>query len=389
MKLALFELRRFRRALLSRVALVVLTLIPLLYGALYLWAFWDPYGGLKHIPVAIVVEDRPARVADGSTVDAGRQLADTLVDRQVFGWHRTTEAQAEQGLADGTYHLMLRIPADFSSSLASPLDSSRAPRRGQLVVVSDDATNYLSGLLARSAFTEIRASAASGAARGYFDRMLIGFSDLKAETARAAAGAGQLADGTRQAAGGAGDAARGADAAANGAGALAGGLGTATTGAGQLADGLAALDAGSAQLADGTAQAAAGGRLLAGRVDAAADRIGPVLRDNAVAIQRAATALADGADLIAANLTELPRLADQAVVGSTAVRDRLRTISDSLFFDLITLSISPFGATKNWPAGGCHQPPGRLHPRAAYRRSLKTRCRNTLCFVERTWDALP
>ena len=72
-----------------------------------------PPGGFGYGPVAMVVEDRPATAADGTTVRAGQQLADTLTDRQVFAWHRTSEAQAEKGLGDGTYHLMLRIPADW------------------------------------------------------------------------------------------------------------------------------------------------------------------------------------------------------------------------------------------------------------------------------------
>ena len=77
MKLALFELQRFRRALLSRLALLVLTLIPLLYGALYLWAFWDPYGNLKEIPVALVNEDREF---------AETRWSDALPTQTPLGW---------------------------------------------------------------------------------------------------------------------------------------------------------------------------------------------------------------------------------------------------------------------------------------------------------------
>ena len=38
------ELKRFARSRLTRVAIVVLMLLPLVYGALYLWAYWDPFG---------------------------------------------------------------------------------------------------------------------------------------------------------------------------------------------------------------------------------------------------------------------------------------------------------------------------------------------------------
>jgi putative membrane protein len=327
MKLALFELRRFRRALLSRLALLVLTLIPLLYGALYLWAFWDPYGNLKQIPVALVNDDRPATAPGGKTLHAGADLTDELIDRHVFAWHVTSYRDAQKGLEDGSYHLMFHIPADFSSSLASPLDKTRAPEQGKLTVETNDATNYLSGLLARAAFTEIRAAAANSAARGYFDQMLIGFTDIKAQAERAAGGAGQLADGTRQAHGGADQAASGADRAAAGADQLAGGLATANKGANDLATGLAALDAGSAQLADGSAQVAAGTQLLATRVDALDDQAEPILRRDSVLIGRAAQLLADGAGTAADHADALPGLARTARDTAVAARDALTPIA--------------------------------------------------------------
>ncbi|NJC72259.1 YhgE/Pip domain-containing protein [Planosporangium thailandense] len=320
MKLALFELRRFRRALLSRVALVVLTLIPLLYGALYLWAFWDPYGNLKRIPVALVNEDRPAKAPDGSTIHAGQDLTDELINRNVFAWHAASLKDADKGLANGSYHLIFHIPADFSSSLASPLDKARDPERGKLVVVNDDATNYLSGLLARSAFTEVRAAAAKSTAQRYFNKMLIGFTDLKAETEKAANGAGQLADGTQRAHGGANQVADGADRAAGGAGQLASGLAAANKGASDLATGLAALDAGSAQLADGSAQVAGGTQLLASKVDALDDQAGPILRRDAPLIQRAAQLIAAGANTAADNADQLPGLSEKALQSAKAAQ---------------------------------------------------------------------
>src|SRR3954447_7947764 len=106
------ELRRFLRGRLPVAALVVLAVIPLLYGALYLYAFWDPYGRLNHVPAALVMADRAATASDGTQVHAGQDLADELIKRKVFAWPVTGEGGAETGLAAGRYHLMLRIPAD-------------------------------------------------------------------------------------------------------------------------------------------------------------------------------------------------------------------------------------------------------------------------------------
>ncbi|MGC5017846.1 YhgE/Pip family protein [Micromonospora sp. DT47] len=325
-RLARFELRRMTRGRLPRAALAVLTVIPLLYGALYLYAFWDPYGNMNRIPVALVNADRPATASDGGVVHAGQDLTDELLDRKVFGWTVTDADDADAGLRTGRYHLVFAIPADFSATLVASPEPDRPARRGELKVVNDDATNYLSGLLARSAFSEIRAAAAESAASGYFDKMLVGFTDAKAETGKAADGAGQLADGLGTSQDGAGKIADGLDRSEAGAGQLADGLDKSARGADDLASGLDQLRTGAVQLADGSARAASATRAAAKQVDAAADKVEPVLRENADTIEEAATAIAEGADALATGLDALPARADQAVTEAEQVRDRLDTL---------------------------------------------------------------
>ncbi|ASW54045.1 YhgE/Pip family protein [Plantactinospora sp. KBS50] len=325
--LARYELRRFTRGRLPAAALAVLTVVPLLYGALYLAAFWDPYGRLDRIPVALVNEDRPATATDGSPVHAGRDLADELVDRRVFDWRRTDGTRAEAGLRDGRFQLIFEIPADFSASLAAAPDPDQPARPGQLRVVSDDATNYLTGLLARTAFTEIQAAARTTASSGYFDRMLIGFTDAKQRTAEAADGAGRLRDGLDRSGSGAGQLADGLGDAADGADQLAGNLATATAGADQLADGLTTLAAGSAQLAAGAGQAASQTRAAATQINTAIDTWEPVLRRNATRIADAATLIADGAQSLAEHLDTLPGRADDLIERAGTVRDRLDALA--------------------------------------------------------------
>ena len=75
-RLASYELRRFKGPL-PIIALLFLLLVPTMYGALYLWSNWDPYGKLDQVPVAVVNEDVPV-VVDGKTVDAGQRLVTEL-----------------------------------------------------------------------------------------------------------------------------------------------------------------------------------------------------------------------------------------------------------------------------------------------------------------------
>ncbi|MEV6595275.1 YhgE/Pip domain-containing protein [Actinoplanes sp. NPDC051346] len=323
LRLAGFELRRFLRGRLPMAALVVICVIPLLYGALYLYAFWDPYGRLNHVPVALVVEDVTATATDGTKVNAGRDLANKLIKREIFDWHETDEREAQEGLADGRYQLSLRIPRDFSANLVSGPDADTTPKPAQLLVINDDATNYLSGVFSRTVFDEVRTGAAQTAQAGYFDKMLIGFTDLKQETQKAADGADEINDGATNLHGGAKKVKGGINEAEKGAGKLAGKLGQAAKGTNDLATGLATLKAGTAEMALRTQQAANGTQQFAKAIDSAAGKYEPLLRDNAHRIEVGANLVADGADLLAAHVNELGTAADDAVRTAKRIQNYL------------------------------------------------------------------
>src|SRR5690606_24542815 len=96
-KLAALELRRFGRGKLPRAALVALMVLPLLYGALYLWSFWDPYDRRDRIPVALVNEDKGA-TADGKRITAGDDIAEGLRDSATFDWREVSAQEARRGV---------------------------------------------------------------------------------------------------------------------------------------------------------------------------------------------------------------------------------------------------------------------------------------------------
>lgn len=182
-RLAALELKRFGRGKLPRAALVALLLLPLLYGALYLWSFWDPYGRLDKIPVALVNNDKGATAA-GKRIAAGDEITGKLLDSKVFDWHEVSSAEADKGVEEGTYYLSLTMPSDFSKRIAS--SSGDSPETGALQVRTNDANNYIVGQISRTVFSEVRTAASTNASRGFYDRIFINFSDLHDATAKAA-----------------------------------------------------------------------------------------------------------------------------------------------------------------------------------------------------------
>ncbi|MFD6812576.1 YhgE/Pip domain-containing protein, partial [Streptomyces anthocyanicus] len=149
-KLAALELRRFGRGKLPRAALVAVLLLPLLYGALYLYSFWDPYSRLDRLPVALVNEDRGA-TADGKRITAGEDITEGLLDSRTFEWHRVSDAEAREGVEDGRYYLSLTVPGDFSVRIAS--SSGDSPETGALKVRTNDSNNYIVGQISRTVFS--------------------------------------------------------------------------------------------------------------------------------------------------------------------------------------------------------------------------------------------
>ncbi|TXL92671.1 YhgE/Pip domain-containing protein [Streptomyces sp. IB2014 016-6] len=287
-RLAALELRRFGRGRLPRAALVAITLLPLLYGALYLWSFWDPYGRLDRIPVALVNDDKGATVS-GEKVAAGDDITRGLRESEVFDWHEVSDDEAREGVADGSYYLSLTMPADFSRRIASA--SGDAPETSALRVRTNDANNYIVGQISRTVFAEVRTAASTKASRSFLDRIFISFSDIHDATEKAAEGAEKLK-------GGVGTAKKGSED-------LTAGLKDAKAGSGELAGGVKKLDKGAGELEKGSRKVAAGTQSLADKVNGAAGALRPYLRDNGGTIADTARLVADSSGAMRGNLDAL------------------------------------------------------------------------------------
>jgi putative membrane protein len=235
LRLALFELRRFRGSL-RRAGLAFLLVVPSLYAGVYLWSSWNPYGNLEKIPVAVVDEDRPVRAANGTDVHAGADFVSQLKEQRQFDWRFVDAGRARQGLKDGDYLFTITVPADFSSRLASVAGGT--PRRASLAVELNDANNYIVGIIAATAQSELQAQVNAAAQTAYLESGLGSLAQVRSRLKQAADGAAQLHSGARR---------------------LSSGLNTLGSGANDLADGADEVADGTQELADAadTAQAAA------------------------------------------------------------------------------------------------------------------------------------
>lgn len=347
------ELKRFFRLPLTRAALAIMLLIPLLYGAMYVWAFWDPTDRMDHLPVALVNEDRPATL-DGEPLNAGKETVDKLLDKKPFAWHQVDAAEATDGVRTGRYYFAVTIPADYSSSIASL--KSDSPKRARIDVTYDDSNSFLASTLGQSAMLRIKEAVNEASGQQAVDKLLIGLDDVRTGLGKASDGAFELTDGLKTAVDGtvklevgATELNKGAAQLAAGTRTLADGTASALTQAAPLAPGVAQLNGGATQAAtgaatlaasqdayvkgvqragDGAAQLAAGAAKLTTLLDGLAKLSDPA--SGAPALASGASQLADGVDTLAAKSAQLASGATQTSAGASQLDASLKQLSGAL-----------------------------------------------------------
>lgn len=280
LRLARSELKRMTGGLLPKLTILALTMVPLLYGAVYLYANWDPYGNLDKIDAALVVQDAGATSSDGTELQAGRKVADSLVEGHVFNWQQVDSAEeADAGVQSGKYAFALKIPKDFSANLVSP-GSFDAANQAMLNVTTNDANNYLLSTIVDKLTTAVHSTVAKEVGEETANQLLTGFGTIHTQIVKAADGAAKLADGvgqlssgaatlhdgTGQLRSGAGELVAGQTKLRDGANQLNAGAGQLSAGLSELKDKTATLPADSQKLADGAAQVAAGNAQLNAKV---------------------------------------------------------------------------------------------------------------------------
>ena len=189
-EIALLELKRLVSARPFRLAVVVVCLVPLLYGVLYLWAFWDPYKRWTSCPSHWSSKTaRRSPTVRRST--SGRTSPPSCARARRFDWQTVLRRQAADGVQSGKYYMSLTVPRDFSARLAHA--DSDHPRRARLLVRANEGPTCLPARSASACSSEVQSSLSRVTSRKYLDRVFVGLGDARTGLERAGSGAGRLA----------------------------------------------------------------------------------------------------------------------------------------------------------------------------------------------------
>lgn len=271
-RLAFSSLMRRRSAGL-RIALALMA--PLALCLVLVLAFSPAIDAAGRVPVAVVNLDGGARDAESRKVAHGEELVDSLLDTADLTWCAVNEDEAAAGLADGTYALVLTIPADYSEKVASV--GTDDPQQADIVITSSGAGNVLATETASAALRQVQSRLKSDLGEHYIVSVL---SDVRGQASKltlASDGAVMLDDAYTVL--------------SDGASAVGDALGETASGTGSLTSGLD-------QIAQGVTAAGTGADAVATGIDAASEQgIG--------LLEQGATALAQGLDGVSTATTTL------------------------------------------------------------------------------------
>ncbi|MCQ6282260.1 YhgE/Pip domain-containing protein [Bacillus sp. EB600] len=308
------------------IAIIGVMTIPLLYSGTYLWAFWDPYGHLDRLPVAVVNNDQGA-VYNGTNLAIGKDLVEKLKEKKGFHWQFVSKKEAVKGMKNQDYYLKVEIPKDFSKNAATL--QSEKPKKLTLVYTANEGYNYLSSKIGDSAIEKIKEEVSSTVTKTYAESMLKKSKDVAAGLTKASYGAGELNNGINSAKTGVNDLEAGFESAKGGTVGLVNGSSQVDSGAKKLKEKLQMLAAKSVAFSEGAVSASAGSKQLQAGLNQFGAGLGQMKSGTADLLAGAqksedgATRLSNGLDSAAGNMPELQS-------GSKQIADGAGQLSSSM-----------------------------------------------------------
>ena len=100
------------------IIIIGLCVIPSLYAWFNIFANWDPYANTGGIPVAVVSLDQDYTLKDGSVVNMGESVLESLHSNTSVKWtFPDTEEEAKEGVESGKYYAAIVITDKFTYSM--------------------------------------------------------------------------------------------------------------------------------------------------------------------------------------------------------------------------------------------------------------------------------
>ncbi|HEP1787700.1 TPA: YhgE/Pip domain-containing protein [Streptococcus suis] len=289
------------------VTIIGVACVPALYNISFLTSMWDPYGRLDQLPVAVVNQDQSASFQD-KTLTIGDDMVDNMKESKSLDFHFVSEKDAEKGLEEGDYYMVITLPKDLSEKASSLLTDQPEPLT--ISYQTSKGHSFVASKMGESAMEKLKTSVSETITKTYTTAVFDSMREIQTGMVEAADGSQQLTDGASQL--------------ESGSQTLSNGLTTLTTSGQALVTGANQLATGVVSYTDGVNQAATGSQTLSS---------GLTTYTNGVA------SLASGAEQLNANSSQLIAGVGQLQSGASQV-EQLVTGANQLQVGLEQLASS-------------------------------------------------
>ena len=128
------------------IIFIVVLCIPIIYSFFYLKSYWDPYGNLTDMKIAIVNLDKGV---DGT--NQGSELVKELKDKDVMDICEVSQDEANEGLQNAEYYATITIPSNFTECLNSAKEEDK--KVATITYSPNQQSNYLASQIINKVVT--------------------------------------------------------------------------------------------------------------------------------------------------------------------------------------------------------------------------------------------
>ncbi|HER9244153.1 TPA: YhgE/Pip domain-containing protein [Streptococcus pyogenes] len=178
------------------ITMIGVALVPALYNLSFLGSMWDPYGRVNDLPIAVVNHDKPAKRADKS-LTIGNDMVDKMSKSKDLEYHFVSAKQAQEGLKEGDYYMVITLPEDLSQRAATLLNTE--PQKLTIRYQTSKGHGMVAAKMGETAMAKLKESVSQNITKTYTSAVFSSMTDLQSGLKEASAGSQALASGAKTA----------------------------------------------------------------------------------------------------------------------------------------------------------------------------------------------
>ena len=133
-----------KEKIMKAIIFIVILFVPIIYSFFYLKSYWNPYGDLTGMKIAVVNLDKGE-----NEENEGKEFVRSLKEEGTFNICELNQDQANEGMQNGEFYATITVPSNFTQALNSA--SSKDKQIATITYSPNQATNYLATQIINSA----------------------------------------------------------------------------------------------------------------------------------------------------------------------------------------------------------------------------------------------